>query len=397
MLSRQSAFFIVGGLLTIAAGRIFGLIELFIMGTALVTCVAVAIFLVTIQRPHIEIGRSATPTEPEVGQMIRVGLSLLTSSRVPACDVYESLAGGSHIHIALAPLPTGQVAQANYQLVAQQRGTLALGPSLVEVADPLGLSRRSKRLGSATAITIFPRSVAIDLPDPKTCQGELIDAIRHALRHQPTNSEFQAIRDYTIGDDPRRINWRVSAKREDLVVNEYATEVEIDTCIALNNNQNAYSAEGFERAVSVATSLIRSMRRQEDVARPALGVWLGGRIFQCTPDQESSEALQYLANIATDESLAPVSLVREPTHIKVDVIITGRIIAGSAKTDWVESTWKQLGSARIVVVVQCDETVTPVALPPHWFVLSCRQLEQFAEDWKRLCSQTTDQTYEHSI
>lgn len=390
MLSRQSAIFLIGGLLTIAAGRLFGLIELFIMGTALVTCVAVAIFIVTTQRPHIEIGRSTTPTEPEVGQTIQVGLSLLTSSRVPACDVYESLAGGSHVHIALAPLPAGQVARAKYQIIAQQRGPLTLGPSLVEVGDPLGLSRRSKRLGSATNITIFPRSVAIDLPDPNTCQGELIDAIRRVIRYQPTSSEFQAIREYTSGDDPRRINWRASAKREDLVVNEYATEIKIDTHVALNTNQNAYSAEGFERAVSVATSFVRSIERQGDDVAPSLGVWFGGQSFQCSRDRESLEALKYLASISPNDNQSPLSIQREPGRIKVDIIITGK-----AQPSWVESTWKQLGSARIVVVVLCDETATPVALPPHWFVLSCRQLEQFAEDWKQLCIQTTVPLHEH--
>jgi uncharacterized protein (DUF58 family) len=390
MLSRQSAIFLIGGLLTIAAGRLFGLIELFIMGTALVTCVAIAIFIVTTQRPHIEPGRSTTPTEPEVGQTIQVGLSLLTSSRVPACDVYESLAGGSHIHIALAPLPAGQVARANYQLVAQQRGLLALGPSLVEVADPLGLSRRSKSLGRATNITIFPRSVAIDLPNPNTCQGELIDAIRRVIRYQPTSSEFQAIREYTSGDDPRRINWRASAKREDLVVNEYATEVNIDTYVALNTNPKAYSTEGFERAVSVATSLVRSIERQGDEVSQSLGVWFGGQSFQCTPDKESLEALKYLASISPNDNQSPLSIQREPGRIKVDIIITGK-----AQPSWVESTWKQLGSARIVVVVLCDETATPVALPPHWFVLSCRKLEQFAEDWKQLCIQTTVRSHEH--
>ena len=392
MLSRQSAIFTIGGLLTIAAGRLFGLIELFIMGTALVTCVAVALFIVTTQRPHIEIERSITPTEPEVGQTIQVGLSLLTSSRVPACDVYESLAGGSHVHIALAPLPAGQVARANYQMISQQRGPLTLGPSLVEVGDPLGLSRRSKRLGSATNITIFPRSVAIDLPDPNTCQGELIDAIRRVIRYQPTSSEFQAIREYTSGDDPRRINWRASAKREDLVVNEYATEIKIDTHVALNTNQNAYSAEGFERAVSVATSFVRSIERQGDDVAPSLGIWCGGQSFHCSRDKESLEALKHLANISANDNQTPLSIQREPSSIKVDIIITGK-----AQPSWVESTWKQLGSARIVVVVLCDETPTPVALPPHWYVLSCRHLEQFAEDWKQLCIQTTVPSHEHII
>ena len=390
MLSRQSAIFLIGGLLTIATGRLFGLIELFIMGTALVSCVAVASFIVTTQRPRIEIGRSTTPNQPEVGQTIQVGLSLLTRSRVPACDVYESLAAGSHIHIAIAPLPAGQVAQANYQLVAQQRGLLALGPSLVEVADPLGLSRRSKSLGDATNIIIFPRSVAIDLPDPNTCQGELIDAIRRVTRYQPTSSEFQAIREYNSGDDPRRINWRASAKREDLVVNEYATEVNMDTYVALNTNPDAYSTEGFERAVSVATSLVRSVERHGDDVAPSLGVWFGGQSFQCTPDKESLETLKYLASISLNDNQSPLLIQREPGRIKVDIIITGK-----AQPTWIDSTWKQLGSARIVVVVLCDETATPVALPPHWFVLSCRQLEQFAKDWKQLCFQTTVQSYEN--
>jgi hypothetical protein len=47
----------------------------------------------------------------------------------------------------LAPLPSGQVARANYQIATHHRGNLILGPSIVELSDPLGLSRRSKPLG----------------------------------------------------------------------------------------------------------------------------------------------------------------------------------------------------------------------------------------------------------
>lgn len=383
MLSRQSAIFLGGGLLTIAAGRLFGLIELFIMGTALITCVVIAIFLVTTQRPHIEINRATIPTEPEVGQNIQVALSLLTSSRVPACDVYETLAGGNHVHIALAPLPSGQVARANYQLVAQRRGSLTLGPSMVEVADPLGLSRRSKELGQSSNITVFPQSVDIDFPDPNSCQGELIDAIRRAIRHQPTSSEFRAIREYAIGDDPRRINWKVSAKREDLVVNEYETEVAIDTQLVLDTNRNVYTTDGFERAVSAATSFIRALGRQNEDSSFSLGITLGQQTFHCSSNGDSLAALQYLAGVSPDENLTPISMQREPGHIKVDIIITGK-----AKPQWIESTVQQLGPARIVVVVLCDETESPITLPTHWFVLSCQQLAQFANGWKQLCSQT---------
>ena len=392
MLSRQSAIFMGGGLLTIAAGRFFGLIELFIMGTALITCVVVAIFLVTTQRPHIEIGRTTIPTDPEVGQTIQVELSLLTNSRVPACDVYETLTEGDHIHIALAPLPSGQVARANYQLVAQQRGNLSLGPSMVEIADPLGLSRRSKKLGQSSNITVFPQTVEIDLPNPNSCEGELIDAIRRAIRHQPTSSEFRAIREYIVGDDPRRINWKVSAKKEDLVVNEYETEIEIDTHLVLDTNRDAYTSDGFERAISVATSLTRAVNRQNEDAISSLGISLGEQNFHCITHSDTLLALKHLASISPDENFSPVSFQREPGRIKVDIIITGK-----AKPLWIESTWQQLGSARIVVVVLCDKTERPVTLPTNWFVLTCEQLEQFANEWKQLCSLAALQSHEHTV
>ena len=207
MLTRQSGVFVFGGLITIAVGRLFGLLELFIMGTALITCVAVAIFLVTTQKPNIEINRAVVPLNPEAGQIIEVELSLLTSSRIPACDVYETTEYGGRVHISLAPLPSGQVARASYQIATHHRGDLILGPAIVEVADPLGLSRRSKNLGQSTEITVYPQSVDVDLPDPKTGSGELVEAIKRAIRNQPTSSEFRSMREYSIGDDPRRINW----------------------------------------------------------------------------------------------------------------------------------------------------------------------------------------------
>ena len=181
MLSRQSGVFVFGGLITIAIGRLFGLIELFIMGTALITCVAVAILLVTTQKPNIEINRAVVPLNPEAGQIVEVELSLLTGSRIPACDVYETTEDGGRVHIPLAPLPSGQVARANYQIATHRRGSLILGPAIVEVADPLGLSRRSKKLGQSTQITVYPQSVEIKLPDPKTGTGELVEAIKKGI------------------------------------------------------------------------------------------------------------------------------------------------------------------------------------------------------------------------
>ena len=381
MLSRQSGVFVFGGLITIAIGRLFGLIELFIMGTALITCVAVAILLVTTQKPNIEINRAVVPLNPEAGQIVEVELSLLTGSRIPACDVYETTEDGGRVHISLAPLPSGQVARANYQIATHRRGSLILGPAIVEVADPLGLSRRSKKLGQSTQITVYPQSVEIKLPDPKTGTGELVEAIKRAIRNQPTSSEFRSIREYSMGDDPRRINWKVSAKREDLVVNEYETEIAIDTHITLDTRTRSYSPEGFERAVSVAASFARSITNQNDEDFAKVRINCGLQNFSISAPAEASQLLKFLAEIDSSDSDSLNIAQRESGQLKVDIIISGH-----PDTQWIETTWKQCGSARIVVVIFCENSPVASNLPTHWFVLSCQQLNFFAESWNLLSS-----------
>lgn len=385
MFSRQSMVFVVGGLFTFAVGRLFGLPELFIMGAALITCAIVAVLLVSVQRPNIEIRRLVQPTEPESGQTLHVGLTLHTNSRVPACDVYEFVDDGGKIHIALAPLPSGQVARANYQIATRHRGNLILGPSIVEISDPLGLSRRSKPLGQTTKVTVFPQSVTIDLPHPVTSNGDLVDFIRRAIRHQPTSSEFKSIREYSTGDDPRRINWKVSAKREDLVVNEYENELELDLQIVLDTQSHSYSPEGFERAVSVAASFARSVSRQDDDNFMKVGFTCGSRHFDITTAAQSEGVLKHLAEVDTSTNAAFSSAQREPAHLKVDIIISGK-----KDSQRIESIWTHNGSARIVAVIFCEDSTSLVNLPPHWFVLSCQHLEQFAENWRSLSAQSSE-------
>ena len=381
MFSRQSGVFVFGGLLTIAVGRLFGLLELFIMGTALITCVVVALLLVTTQKPNIEINRAVNPMNPEAGQIIQVELSLLTGSRIPACDVHEATEEGGSVDISLAPLPSGQVARANYKIATDRRGTLVLGPAIVEVADPLGLSRRSKRLGQPTEITVYPRTVEIGLPDPKTGTGELVDAIKRAIRNQPTSSEFRSIREYSQGDDPRRINWKVSAKREDLVVNEYETDIAIDTLVTRDTRIHSSSADAFETAVSIAASFARSISHQTDEDFTKIRFNCGVDELFVTAPSEASQVLQFLAELRMSDNKALGLTPRESGQLKVDIMITG-----NPDTQWIETSWKQNGSARIVVIIYCDDSPPPTNLPSHWFVLSSQQLNNFAESWNSLSS-----------
>ena len=184
-----------------------------------------------------------------------------------------------------------------------------------------------------------------------------------------------------MGDDPRRINWKVSAKREDLVVNEYETEIAIDTHITLDTRTRSYSPEGFERAVSVAASFARSITNQNDEDFAKVRINCGLQNFSISAPVEASQLLKFLAEIDSSDSDSLNIAQRESGQLKVDIIISGH-----PDTQWIETTWKQCGSARIVVVILCENSPVASNLPTHWFVLSCQQLNFFAESWNLLSS-----------
>jgi uncharacterized protein (DUF58 family) len=105
-------------------------------------------------------------------------------------------ADSAHMDIALPALVRG----------AQQIGCIRL-VSLY----PLGLWRASRAVAPIAALA-YPRPAG-DQPLPGR-------APRPAHRRQESG-DFQGLRPYAPGDSPRRINWRVYGRREELAVNHF--------------------------------------------------------------------------------------------------------------------------------------------------------------------------------
>src|SRR4029453_5662742 len=78
------------------------------------------------------------------------------------------------------------------------------------------------------------------------------------------DQHFFALRDYVLGDEPRTVHWRSSAKAGKLVVKQQVSGAPNHTVIVLDTDASAYSsdeqfgsswiAERFEAAVEVAAS-----------------------------------------------------------------------------------------------------------------------------------------------
>jgi len=154
------------------------------------------------------------------------------------------------------------------------RGVFNVGPAVVRGSDPLGLFPFHLTAGETSKIFVYPifRSISIK-PSGGIPLGNMISA--NPLFEDITRS--RSLRPYNPGDEPRRINWKISAHVSaltrtgsgSLLVNEYEATASYPLMIFLNMNKNEYPVkkqnEYIERAIEAAAALClrASAQRQE--------------------------------------------------------------------------------------------------------------------------------------
>ncbi len=136
---------------------------------------------------------------------------------------------------------------------------MRLGPLIVEHRDPLGIARTRTLLLDVDEVFVAPRSYLLDMP--QLGQG-ILGAHLLAMARRLGPGEFHGLREYVDGDEPRSIHWKASARSEQLLVKEFTTEGLRRCTVVLDASSSGYGdPEGFERAVTVAASLVHSADR----------------------------------------------------------------------------------------------------------------------------------------
>ncbi|XRQ08767.1 DUF58 domain-containing protein [Actinomadura welshii] len=137
-------------------------------------------------------------------------------SRVTAAERVGAPSGA--FVLPLRVLPPGR-ARIRYELSAQRRGALEVGPLTLVRTDPLGLVRAARRADDATVrLLVHPRRHDLAVLPAAGAGGR--DTSAAATR--ATEGAFAGLREHAPGDDVRQIHWRTSARRGRLMVREHA-------------------------------------------------------------------------------------------------------------------------------------------------------------------------------
>jgi uncharacterized protein (DUF58 family) len=310
MPTRQGWTVAAGALVAVIIGRIFAIIELFVVGAALGLAVGLALLTVRFRRPNLAISRWIHPTVLTVGDTGRVDLLVENRGRhrSPPADLSEPVGATSTANMSIAALPAGTRVSAGYRVPATRRGVLVVGPTMLRRRDLLGLAVDSRLAAGATEITVAPQTY--ELPMPSLGSGVLG---RHllALSQRIGPGEFHSLRDYVDGDEPRAIHWKASARSEGLKVRQHEAQGVRRCIIVLDRDGDAYpapislaEADVFERAIVAACSLVLSADRVGLTTR-----FVTGGVDLRGPDV-GAHALQVLSPIQLGPSLG--ELERDP-------------------------------------------------------------------------------------
>ncbi len=118
----------------------------------------------------------------------------------------------------------GQQHLINYKLKPVIRGEYSFGVVNALVSTPLRLAARRFQWGQPKLVPVYPSFLQMRKYELLAIHNRLTEVGVKKIRKIGHNQEFEMIREYVGGDDIRTLNWKATARRSRLMVNQYQDE-----------------------------------------------------------------------------------------------------------------------------------------------------------------------------
>lgn len=121
-------------------------------------------------------------------------------------------------------LEAGEERILTYQVRPTERGDYEFGSVNVFAATRLGLARRRHTFGPAHTVPVYPSFIQMRKFELYAISNRLTEIGVKKVRRIGHTLEFDQIKNYVPGDDVRSINWKATARANELMVNQYEDE-----------------------------------------------------------------------------------------------------------------------------------------------------------------------------
>lgn len=120
-------------------------------------------------------------------------------------------------------LMPGEQTTISYTLCPKERGSYGFGYIRVFATTTWGIVQRRFTLGESKEVKVYPSYLMLNKYELATLRTNT-ETGNKRIRRIGNATEFAQIKDYVPDDDYRKINWKASARRHQLMVNVYEDE-----------------------------------------------------------------------------------------------------------------------------------------------------------------------------
>lgn len=255
MLTRRGKLALLFGLVVYVAAWAFGSTALYPVSLGLLVAIVVAAASVHLAARPMRYRRYAAAREHIEGDDVSIDVELQPSAPVllAAVTVVERIAKLGERTLELKQ--HGRTLRGRVELERVPRGRYALEEARAVLEDPFGFERTSLELPAQNALLVLPRIVDIETPFSES--GPRAHDGRRLLLRRPSGFDVHSVREYEEGESLRKVHWRSTARRGQLMVKELQDEPRDEVAIVLDAAAGP-SREAFDAQVRAAGSLLKA-------------------------------------------------------------------------------------------------------------------------------------------
>jgi len=244
------------GAATYVVAWLFGAKALYPVATGLVLAPLVARTWVRAAAAPIVLRRRAGKGALLEGEDVWVTLEARPASRVPAPSlaVTERITRYGEQETPLRR--AGRAYRGTYVLERVPRGRYAVEEARAAIEDPFGLARTEVELAAGGSLLVYPRLVSLDRLFSES--GAHAHDGRRLLLRRPSGFDLHSVREYERGESLRKVHWRTTARRGQLMVKELEDAPRDEIAVLLDADETAVAAESFDVQVRAAGSILRA-------------------------------------------------------------------------------------------------------------------------------------------
>lgn len=239
---------------TFIFGRLTGMRELLMAGSALGGVLVIGAAVVWARRGTVSVDRALSTSRTGVGHPVSVELTIRAAGFLGVGPVLlsDSLPSrlGNAVRLSLPAGSRRRERSVAYTIVPRLRGRYATGPLEITHTDPFGAINLRRTARGSSTLTVYPDYEEVTV----------LPAGVHRLgvvRHSPLvgyGDEFYALRAYEEGDDLRKVHWPSSMRTGQLVIRQEELLAEPRALIVLDTSAGKHRGRGPSASIEAAVS-----------------------------------------------------------------------------------------------------------------------------------------------